>query len=240
MNLHSSHCAYQPFKRVLPWTTAAAPVFLPCCANPGSEQLLLLQREARCDVDVSHSLADHSDTVVFFFLVERAGWTSARCCSWVLDLTAGSVIVFVMGSYHNMESGYHRQCLINGLWESLRSSSNVCSTGLKCFLLWDKSYTNIALGPALFSFSGSGSQWVTHKLFLSISKGLSNTDGLMRCVQKIALWSVSVWLPESSFDSCALQPIQRELRQAHNVLSLGGGLGLRRLTDYEVLVICKI
>lgn len=49
--------------------------------------------------------------------------------------TDGSVIVFVMLCYHNMESGCCCQCLIYGLWSQcvLDPLPNICSTGFWMF-----------------------------------------------------------------------------------------------------------
>lgn len=94
-------------------------------------------------------------------IFKKSGRTSAcRCivpkCFSHSSFTDRSVIIFVMLCYHNMESGCCCQFLIYGTWPqraSLRFTPNICSAGFKCFLLWDKSHTNISTRLALLSFT---------------------------------------------------------------------------------------
>lgn len=157
-----------------------------------------------------------NDVVNICLLLHRS-----RVFLWVSNFTDGSVIVFVMGCYHNMEPGCHWRCLINGPWPQgvsqilsltfAQQALNASCCEMKATL------TSRYMAGSVF-LRWSGFQWMTHTLF-SIRKDPSNADGQMRCVEKmhdeVSVFDCLRHLLICVHVSVAMEPIQWKIQQEH-------------------------
>lgn len=151
------------------------------------------------------------------------------CSFWYLStvfflscFTDAAVIAFVLLCCYNMDPGCQWQGLIYGPW-SLRSPTNICSTGFIGFLLWDESGANISLSPALLSVNGLA--------FVGWHKSFSPQTGTIRYRQHLLVgmevcWKCSGfdWIdhPLSFADFLALSSTSSG-KCSRNISLVGGG-----------------
>lgn len=149
-----------------------------------------------------HLLAAVLFPSVFFFNSYR--WVSNSICHVVLSLH---------GAWSAADSAWF-------MAPGLRSSPNICSTGLKCFLLWDESHTNILLRPALLSFFGL----VDDTSHFPSTKTHQTQMGHVEKLHGVLNVSVFDWMNHVLiYVLAAMQPNQWKIQQNHMRISLVRG-----------------